>query len=180
MCRSEEVTSMQMKSLSEPVDNVNLVKPKGKKSQRSSDGKLNRLSPVRFVGLSIHQRKRSAQRGVRRAKSVNRIIILLRSVPAVYNIESEEELEEINVVRIQAVNERAVFAKMLVKQQPVRFQIDCGASANILPLKYAEGEELAPCSQALVMWNDTKVKPVGTCALKIVNPMNNEKLKVRI
>ena len=52
---------------------------------------------------------------------------------------------------IQAVNERAVFAKMLVNQQPVRFQIDCGASANILLLKYAEGEELAPCSQTLVL-----------------------------
>jgi len=50
----------------------------------------------------------------------------------VYNIESEEELEEMNLVRIQAVKERAVFAKMLVKQQPVRFQIDCGASANII------------------------------------------------
>ena len=81
VCRREEVTSMQMKSLSEPVDNVNLVKPTGKKSQRSSDGKLNMESPVSFVGLSIHQRKRSAQRGVRRAKSVNRRIILLRSVP---------------------------------------------------------------------------------------------------
>ena len=75
----------------------------------------------------------------------------------VYNIESEEELEEINVVRIQTVKERAVFAKMLVKQQPVRFQIDCGASTNILPLKYAEGEELSPSSQTLVMWNGTEV-----------------------
>ena len=97
----------------------------------------------------------------------------------VYNIESEEELEEISVVRIQAVKERAVFAEMLVKQRPIRFQIDCGASANILPLRYAEGEELAPCSQTLVMWNGTKVKPVGTCALLVVNPRNNEKFKVR-
>ena len=24
------------------------------------------------------------------------------------------------------------------------------------------------------MWNGTKVKPVGTCALKVVNPRNNE------
>ena len=29
------------------------------------------------------------------------------------------------------------------------------------------------------MWNGTKVKPVGTCALKVVNPRNNEKFKVR-
>ena len=29
------------------------------------------------------------------------------------------------------------------------------------------------------MWYGTKVKPVGTCALKVVNPWNNEKFKVR-
>ena len=29
------------------------------------------------------------------------------------------------------------------------------------------------------MWYGTKVKPVGTCALKVVNPRNNEKFKVR-
>ena len=77
------------------------------------------------------------------------------------------------------MKERAVFAEMLIKRQPVRFQIDCGASANILPLKYAEGEELAPCSQTLVMWNGTRVKPVGTCAMLVVNPKNSEKFKVR-
>ena len=49
----------------------------------------------------------------------------------IYDIESKEEHEEITVVRIQAVKERAVFAKLLLKQQPVRFQIDCGACANM-------------------------------------------------
>jgi len=29
------------------------------------------------------------------------------------------------------------------------------------------------------MWNGTEVRPVGTCALKVVNPRNNEKVKVR-
>ncbi|CAH3146409.1 unnamed protein product, partial [Porites lobata] len=48
---------------------------------------------------------------------------------------------------------------MLVREQPVQFQVDCAASANILPLKYAEGEEFDSCSQMLVMWNGTKVTP---------------------
>ena len=72
-----------------------------------------------------------------------------------------------------------MYARMLVRQQPVQFQVDCGASANILPLKYAEGEELDSCSQTLVMWNGTKVTPVGSCALPVVNPKTNEKYKVR-
>ena len=49
---------------------------------------------------------------------------------------------------------------------------------TFLPLKYAEGEQLTPCSQTLVMWNGTKVKPVGTCALPVVNPKNNERYRV--
>ena len=50
---------------------------------------------------------------------------------AVNAIESDEDLEEISVVRVQAMKDKAVFAEMQVRQKPVRFQIDCGASANI-------------------------------------------------
>jgi len=51
-------------------------------------------------------------------------------------IKSDEDLEEISVVRVQAMKGKAVFAEMLVQQKPVIIQIDCGASANILPSKY--------------------------------------------
>ena len=40
-------------------------------------------------------------------------------------------------------------------------------------------EELDSCSQTLVMWNGTKVTPVGSCALPVLNPKTNEKYKVR-
>ena len=94
-------------------------------------------------------------------------------------IESDIDLEEIIVVRVQAVMDKTVFAEMLVQQKPVRFQIDCGASANILPPKYLKTVDIEPCFQSLVMWNGTKVKPVGTCALPVVNPWNCTKDKVR-
>lgn len=87
-------------------------------------------------------------------------------------------MEEISVVKIQAMKDKAVFAEMLVQQKPVRFQVDCGAIANTLPHKHVENVDRAPCSQSLVMWNGTKVKPVGMCALPIVNPRNNTKYKV--
>ena len=61
----------------------------------------------------------------------------------------------------------------------MQFQVDCGASANILPLKYAEGEEFDSCSQTLVMWNGTKLTLVGSSALPVVNAKTNEKYKVR-
>ena len=99
---------------------------------------------------------------------------------AVNAIESDEDLEKISVVRVQAMKDKAVFAETLVQQKPVRSQIDCGASANILPCKYMEDVDLEPCSQSLVMFNGTKVRPVGTCALPVVNPRNNTKYKVRL
>ena len=42
----------------------------------------------------------------------------------------------------------------------MRFHIDCRASANILPSKYVEDVDLESCSQSLVRWNGTKVKPI--------------------
>ena len=86
---------------------------------------------------------------------------------------------EISVVRVQAMKDKAVFAETLVQQKPVRSQIDCGASANILPCRHVEDVDLEPCSQSLVKWSGTKVKRVGTCALPVVNPRNNTKYRVR-
>lgn len=74
-------------------------------------------------------------------------------------------------MKIQAVKERAVFEKILVKQQLVQFQIDCGASVSILPLK---------CSQTLVMWDGSKMKSVGTCAFKGSEPQEQRKVQSQI
>jgi hypothetical protein len=70
------------------------------------------------------------------------------------------------------MKENAVFAKMLVNDVDIYFQVDCGASANILPYKYVEKEKISPCDRTLVMWNDTKVKPLGTCVVRVVNLSN--------
>ena len=190
ICRNEEITALQMKSLSEPADSIHQVKSKTKKShtqQRSevkSSPQAGKKISCKFCGYDhVLDRKKCPTLGktCKRCNGKNHFVKKCKK-ELVFCIESEEEeLEEISVVRVQAVKERAVFAKMLVRQYPVKFQIDCGV---ILPVKYAEvkyaeGEELTPCSQTLVMWNGTKVKPVGTCALPVVNPKNNDKFKVR-
>jgi hypothetical protein len=97
----------------------------------------------------------------------------------VYSIESEDEYEEISVVKVQAMQEKAVFARLQVDNKAVKFQIDCGASANVLPLKFAKDVELTPCTKTLVMWNGTKVKPLGCCTLPVINPKNDGKYQVK-
>ena len=183
VCRSEEVAELQMKSLSGPVDNINQVKSSSKKHRAPTpvDGRSAKKISCKFCGYD-HQPDRKMcpawGKKCKRCKEKNHFAKKCKKVP-VHNIESEEELEEISVVRVQALRGRYVYARMLVRQQPVQFQVDCGASANILPLRYTEGEELDSCSQTLVMRNGTKVTPVGSCALAVVNPKTNEKYKVR-
>ncbi|PFX31310.1 Enzymatic polyprotein [Stylophora pistillata] len=154
VCRSEEVTELQMKSLSEPVDSINQVVKEEASNPDAGWTAQKKKFRANSVAMIMPRREESALLGV-----------------------NDEDLEEISVVRIQAMKDKAVFVKMLVQQKPVRFQVDCGASANILPYKHVENVDLAPCSQSLVTWNGTKVKPVGTCALPVVNLRNNTKYK---
>ena len=49
-------------------------------------------------------------------------------------------------MRAEAVKDKAVFVKMMVRQKPVKFQVDCGARAYVLErrqLKYVKGEDLS-------------------------------------
>jgi hypothetical protein len=77
------------------------------------------------------------------------------------------------------MKEKAVFATMLVNDVHVYFQVDCGASANIIPYKYVEKEKISPCDRTLVMWNGTKVKPLGTCVVRVGNLRNQKKDDVK-
>ena len=171
-----------MKSLLEPVDNINKVKSEKKKVRVPIlDVQAGKKISCKFCGYEhAPERKKCPAWGKEclRCKKKNHFAKGCKEA-AVNAIESDEDLEEISVVRVQAMMDKAVFAEMLVQQKPVRFQIDCGASANILPSKYVEDMDLEPCSESLVMWNGTKVKPIGTCALPVINPRNSTKYKVR-
>ena len=174
------VAELQMKSLSGLVVNIYQVKSSSKKPRAPTpvDGRSAKKISRKFCGYD-HQPDRNMcsawGQKCKRCKENNHFAKKCKKVP-VHNIESEEE---ISVVRVQALRGRAVYARMLVRQQPVQFQVDYGARANVLPLKYAEGEKLDSCSQTLVMWNGTKVTLVDSCALPLLNPKTNEKYKVR-
>ena len=68
-------------------------------------------------------------------------------------------MEWINVIKIDSVNtnDKEVHAEMLIDKKPVKFQLDCGAPVNLLPIKYIGNREIIPCERTLVMCNETKV-----------------------
>lgn len=59
---------------------------------------------------------------------------------------------------------------MLIDDRKVDFQIDYGASINIIPAKHAQGHDIQVTTNTLRMWNGSQVKPVGTTRIVMRNP----------
>uniref|UniRef100_A0A8C5PGJ5 ribonuclease H n=1 Tax=Leptobrachium leishanense TaxID=445787 RepID=A0A8C5PGJ5_9ANUR len=67
----------------------------------------------------------------------------------------------------------ALFADMLIHQQAVRFQMDCGADCNVRPARLVRDKsKILPCDKMLRMYNKSTLTPVGVCKIKIRNPHN--------
>jgi len=66
--------------------------------------------------------------------------------------------------------------EMLVGDKTVAFQIDNGASVNILPVNYAP--YIHSTCKKLTMWNGNQFTPLGVCRTKLQNPKNNKRYSV--
>ena len=61
------------------------------------------------------------------------------------------------------------------KNSCIEFQLDTGASVNLLKERHVNSGNIQPSSKTLVMWNDTELKPKGECRVKVVNLNNGQK-----
>ena len=66
---------------------------------------------------------------------------------------------------------------MQINDKRVKFQIDCGATTNIINKRHA-GSNVTPSSKTLKMWNGTEVKPLGTTRLLVRNPKTKRKYSI--
>lgn len=76
---------------------------------------------------------------------------------------------------------KKIFATMVLKETQVKFQLDNGATVNILPVEIYQEVQKAPelkhlknSQTTLVMFNNSELKPLGTVKLQTCNPKNGE------
>ena len=81
--------------------------------------------------------------------------------------------------KVNAVSQEMIKAEMMVKGKPIAFQLDSGASVNILNEKPVMGKTLEHSNKTLVMWNGAEVKPLGECRVKMINPKTGQKYAVK-
>jgi len=60
----------------------------------------------------------------------------------------------------------------------VKFQVDSGASVNVIPAELAPDKPLKRTTKTLRMWNDMTLQPLGSCRIIIQNPKNGKKFSV--
>ena len=78
----------------------------------------------------------------------------------------------------QANYPKEIYAEMLVEEKCLKFQVDSGASVNIIPARFVEGTEMQTTTKMLQMWNYTTLKPQGSCRVILRNPINKRKYSV--
>ena len=91
---------------------------------------------------------------------------------------SDSSSEYIMKVSHTLSSSKGILAKMQVGESIVQFQVDCGASVNVIPLRYVAECNITPYESELQMWNSSTLSPVGKCRMKIRNCKNMKKYSV--
>lgn len=74
-----------------------------------------------------------------------------------------------------------LFTGMMINNRLVKFQIDCGATCNVIPISLLNPDvKMEHTDKVLVMCNNSRRSPLGRCKFKITNPRNNKKLQSRV
>ena len=75
---------------------------------------------------------------------------------------------------VVGADHKRVTALMQVNGCEVRFQLDSGADVNTMCQKFVKKCQVKSTSQELIMWNRSKITPLGQVVLEILNPKNTQ------
>ena len=89
---------------------------------------------------------------------------------------NSDDLEWINMVKYSPGKE--VKCLLSIGTQDIVFQVDTGATVNILPERFINSDNLEKTDKTLKMWNGAELVPLGTTRVKLHNPKNGKKYSV--
>lgn len=90
--------------------------------------------------------------------------------------ESVDAVESVNAVSHQ----KGIYAEMLIEDTPCKFQVDCGATVNVIPHKYVPASCKIELGRAeLKTYNKSSVWAMGSTVLKLRNPKTRKKYRTK-
>ena len=112
-----------------------------------------------------------------------------KHVHALYDESETDSSDTEELCGVESINNvqntgKAVYCTMLVgekcNESEVKFQIDCGATVNVLPLKHLtvnEKDKISNSQITLKMWNGSTINAVGKLAVRVRNPKSGGKYR---
>lgn len=86
-----------------------------------------------------------------------------------------QNTERVNQIEETQQREQHLYAGMMVDNNLVKFQIDCGATCNVIPVHlFDPNVKMEHTDKVLVMYNKSKLRPLGKCKVKVRNPRNQK------
>ena len=206
ICRANETTAKQLKEISQSED-VNAIThrhpqrkgPSPEKGQRSTLAQPTMIK-CKFCYKTLLRKKESCPVWQKTCKECGQLNHFSGSAACkgdkqhqkqkpVHGIEdlSDDNDDEyfLFVESVGAVSnknyERKIFATMHLRDQRLKFQLDCGPTVNILPVdiyqKVFNDPQLARLKKTttkLQMFNKTELTPLGSVKVETLNPKNEE------
>lgn len=138
----------------------------------SACGKMNHFS------VACHNPKTNQQQQTKRVHNVE------ESLSAKHDDEDSDEylfrVESVASVQAKSSPKR-IYASMRLRDETVKFQVDCGATVNILPVDVYQKvfsdpqlSRLEKSETTLVMFNQSELKPLGCVKVETTNPRNDQ------
>ena len=204
MCKSSEATNAQLKTISasqsEEVHSVRHQPPKCRDFDRSKKGRERELETklrktCKFCGQTLRFEKGKCPAwGAKCTKcgGRNHFATQCTAPPRkIYSLRDEwsddSDVEFITSIVVQPEtvhsitqpnHPKEIYIEMVVDRKHVKFQVDSGASLNVIPAKFVADKKLEGTTKTLQMWNDTTLQPLGSCRIIIQNPKDKKKFSV--
>ena len=127
--------------------------------------RMNHFAPQCFTKTKVNLVESKSE------SEVDEYCLTLRSV-------DESEIISVHVASDQEYAKK-LFASFNVGNTPVKFQLDSGATCTLISSKFLGYEhKLIPTRKLLTMYNNTIMKPLGTCTVAVSNPRNSKMYQV--
>jgi len=194
MCRAQEATSARMKMMMSKgaTEEIHGIKKVPKKKNDKHSSKPTQAINCRFCGGTHQRKKEQCPAWGQKCNHCNgrnhfaRVCKKKKEKISAVNCDSDSdtgsEYECINMVISNRITTTSlIYAEMLIKgePEPIKFQVDSGASVNVIPRRYVEEKSITASTKVLQMWNETKKQPCGESRIRMTNPANGKKYAVK-
>jgi len=196
ICRSADAAASQLKVMGGTGDDINYIRAKSQAKVKSYPNPSANGFKCKFCGRSHTLKKELCPAYGKKCttcQKMNHFAAMCRQTRDrkkvhALDADSASETDEEFVLQVTGSKQhkataarKEIKAKMSIGTRNVDFQIDSGASVNVLPKELIPKDtKIIPTNKILTTWDGTKVKPEGSAKVGLKKPTNQKKYSVEL